>query len=70
MAKLILAEKNPNQKELQSAIQYLQKAAYNENDICKPIRILAQYALGKIYLEGKHIPKDINKAILYLMQSA
>ena len=70
LAKLILAEENPNHEELKSAIQYLQKAADNENEICKPIRALVQYALGKIYLEGKHIPKDIYKAILYLTQSA
>jgi len=70
LAKLILAEDNPNREELKSAIQYLQKEADNENEICKPIRIFAQYALGKIYLEGKHIPKDINKAIIYLTQSA
>ncbi len=70
LAKLILAEENPTQEELKSAIQCLQKAADNENEICKPIRALAQYALGKIYLEGKHIPKDICKAILYLTQSA
>jgi TPR repeat protein len=70
LAKLILAEENPNQEELNMAIQYLQKAAYNENEICKPIRALAQYALGKIYLDGKHIPKDINKSIGYLTQSA
>jgi TPR repeat protein len=70
LAKLILAEENPNQEELKIAIQYLQKAADNENEICKPIRALAQYALGKIYLEGKHIQKDINKAIVYLTQSA
>lgn len=69
LAKLILAEENPNQEELKSAIQYLQKAADNENEICKPIQALAQYALGKIYLEGKHIPKDIYKAIVYLTQS-
>lgn len=70
LAKLILAEENPYQEELKSAIQYLQKAADNESEICKPIRTFAQYALGKIYLEGKHIPKDINKAILYLTHSA
>ena len=70
LAKLILAEENLNQEEIKSAIQYLQKAADNENEIYKPIRTLAQYALGKIYLEGKHIPKDINKAIKYLTQSA
>ncbi len=70
LAKLILAEENPNQEELKSAIQYLQKAADNENEICKPIRKFAQYALGKIYLVGKHVPKDINKAIIYLTQSA
>ncbi len=70
LAKLILAEENPNQEELKGAIQYLQKAADNENEICKPIRVLAQYALGKIYLEGKHLQKDIYKAILCLTQSA
>lgn len=69
LAKLILTEENPNQEELQKAIQYLQKAADNENEICKPIRTFAQYALGKIYLEGKHVLKDINKAIIYLAQS-
>lgn len=69
LAKLILAEENPNQEELQKAIEYLQKAD-NENDICKPIRALTLYALGKIYLDGKHIPKDIYKAIAYLTQSA
>ncbi|MHB8065390.1 MAG: tetratricopeptide repeat protein, partial [Ruminiclostridium sp.] len=70
LAKLILTEENTNKEELQKAIQYLEKAADNENEICKPIRALAQYALGKIYLEGKQIPKDINKAIVYLTQSA
>lgn len=70
LAKLIMAEENPNQEELNSAIHYLQKAADNENEICKPIRALALYALGKIYLEGKHIQKDINKVILYFTKSA
>ena len=41
-----------------------------ESNICKPNWTLAQYVLSKIYLDGRYIPKDIYKSILYLTKLA
>ena len=50
-------------QRIQNAIFWLEQSADQGNQY-------AQYALGKLYLSGEDVPKDIPKAILWLEQSA
>jgi TPR repeat protein len=70
LAKLIMKEENPSEEEVQKAIRYLKTIAENSSNEFKSIRPLATYTLGKIYLEGKCVIKDINQAVRLLMKSA
>ncbi|NNJ32055.1 MobP3 family relaxase [Lacrimispora defluvii] len=70
LAKLILKEENPSKEEVQKAIKFLKSVAEDDCNDFNSIRPLASYALGKIYLEGKCVAKDINQAVLFLMKSA
>lgn len=54
--KLIFAEENPTITEIKTAIEYLEQASTSGNQY-------AQYSLGKLYLNGKYVEKDIYKAI-------
>lgn len=70
LAKLILSEENPIREEVQKAIEILKLITQDDSKACISIRSLASYALGKIYLEGKCVVKDINHALIYLTKSS
>jgi len=70
LARLILSEDSPIAVEVQKAIEILKTIAQDDNKACISFRSLASYALGKIYLEGKCVVKDIDQAVIYLMKSA
>lgn len=55
-AKIILSEDEPSSDEINQALEYLHVAADNDNHF-------AQYALGKLYYQGNHINKDMEKAV-------
>ena len=52
-----------SQKRTDEAVSWYEKAAAQENTC-------AAYRLGKLYLEGKDVPKDVQKAVAYLTDSA
>jgi TPR repeat protein len=56
LAKLILAEENPVEREVKKAIEYLKQASTSGNQF-------AQYSLGKLYLDGEYVDKDTLKAV-------
>lgn len=70
LAKLILKEENPSREEVQKAIVFLKSVAEDDSNDFNSIRPLASYALGKVYIEGKYLAKDIDLAVLFLMKSA
>ena len=51
------------QNRTNEAVSWYGKAAAQENPC-------AAYRLGKLYLEGKDVPKDVQKAVAYLTDSA
>lgn len=51
------------QNRTNEAVSWYGKAAAQENTC-------AAYRLGKLYLEGKDVPKDVQKAVAYLTDSA
>ena len=61
-AKMVIEEIEPEQEELKTALTWLTEAAKTRSD--------AQYTLGKLYLEGKSLPKDIDEALRLLLLSA
>lgn len=69
LAKLILKEANPTEEEVQKAIGILKLISEDDSNDHNSIKPLASYALGKIYLEGKYVVKDINQAVIFLMKS-
>ena len=52
-----------SQHRMDEAVSWYEKAAAQENSC-------AAYRLGKLYLEGKDVPKDVPKAVAYLTESA
>ena len=52
-----------SQHRMDEAVSWYEKAAAQENTC-------AAYRLGKLYLEGKDVPKDVPKAVAYLTDSA
>ena len=48
---------------MDEAVSWYEKATAQENSC-------AAYRLGKLYLEGKDVPKDVPKAVAYLTESA
>ena len=52
-----------SQHRMDEAVSWYEKAAAQENTC-------AAYRLGKLYLEGKDVPKDVPKAVDYLTFSA
>ncbi|OUQ75596.1 MobP3 family relaxase [Flavonifractor sp. An100] len=52
-----------SQNRMDEAVSWYEKAAAQENTC-------AAYRLGKLYLEGKDVPKDVQKAVAYLTDSA
>lgn len=71
LAKLILKEENPKPEELQKAIKFLRSVADSHDaSKFKSIKSSATYLLGKLFLDGKIVLKDISQAIRYLTMSA
>jgi len=71
LAKLILKEENPKPEELQKAIEFLRSLADSDDaSEFKSIKSSATYLLGKLFLDGKVVLKDISQAIRYLTMSA
>lgn len=71
LAKLILKEENPKPEELQKAIEFLRSVADSDDaSEFKNIKSSATYLLGKLFLDGKVVLKDISQAIRYLTMSA
>ena len=71
LAKLILKEDNPKPEELQKAIEFLGSVADSDDaSEFKSIKSLATYLLGKLFLDGKVVSKNISQAIRYLTMSA
>lgn len=71
LAKLILKEENPKPEELQKAIEFLRSVADSDDaSELKSIKSSATYLLGKLFLDGKIVSKDISQAVRYLMMSA
>jgi TPR repeat protein len=73
LAKMILNEKNPKSDELKYAIARLEQII-NDLDVSETsvvrIRSSAGYILGKAFLQGDGVLKDIQKALKYLTDSA
>lgn len=73
LAKMILNEKNPKSDELKYAIARLEQII-NDSDVSETsvvrIRSSAGYILGKAFLQGDDVLKDIQKALKYLTDSA
>eukprot|EP01091_Cochliopodium_minus_P014802 TRINITY_DN5090_c0_g1_i1.p1 TRINITY_DN5090_c0_g1~~TRINITY_DN5090_c0_g1_i1.p1 ORF type:complete len:430 (+),score=111.45 TRINITY_DN5090_c0_g1_i1:50-1339(+) len=55
----IFGQKDSNEEDLQSAIDYLNEEAKKGNP-------LALCILGKFYLQGKHTEKNVQKGLIYL----
>lgn len=71
LAKLILKEENPKPEELQKAIEFLRSVADSDDaSEFKSIKSSASYLLGKLFLNGRAVSKDISLAIRYLTMSA
>lgn len=71
LAKLILKEEHPKPEELQRAIEFLRSVADSDDaSEFKSIKSSATYLLGKLFLDGKVVLKDISQAVRYLMMSA
>lgn len=65
LAKIVLKEKNPEPDELKKAIEFLQSVADSDDVSLKDIKNPAAYSLGKLFLEGKVVAKNIAQAIHY-----
>lgn len=71
LAKLILKEEHLKPEELQKAIKFLRSVADSvDASEFKSIKSSATYLLGKLFLDGKVVLKDISQAIRYLTMSA
>ncbi len=63
LARLILSEDGADPEEVEKALAYLQRAVKAENTY-------AAYFLGKLYQEGRHVPKDTPEAARLFRLSA
>jgi hypothetical protein len=71
LSKLILKEENPKPEELQKATEFIRSVADSDDaSEFKSIKSLATYLLGKLFLDGKVVLKDLSQAIRYLTVSA
>ena len=66
LAKMVLKEETPDPDELKKAIEILESLA--DSDL-KDIKNSAAYLLGKFFLEGKFVVKNIAQAIHYFETS-
>jgi len=69
-AKLILKEEHPHTDELREAVEYLKSLIDLEDAELVKMKDIAAYTLGKLYLEGSAVTKDIHLALSYLKISA
>jgi hypothetical protein len=70
LAKLILKEEHPDKDELLEAAEYLKSLIVIEDKDLVKMKEVAAYTLGKLYLEGRAVTKDIRLALSYLNISA
>ncbi|MGB4661932.1 MAG: relaxase MobL, partial [Mobilitalea sp.] len=70
LAKLILKDESSIEEEVHKAIRYLKSVAESDNNDFNPIKSMASYALGKIYLGSKCVVKDIDQAVKFFSKSA
>ena len=69
LAKMVLKEETPEPDELKKAIEFLQSVADSDDVSLKDIKNPAAYSLGKLFLEGKVVAKNIAQAIHYFETS-
>lgn len=69
LAKIVLKEENPEPDELKKAIEILESLADSDDVSLKDIKNPAAYSLGKLFLEGKVVAKNIAQAIHYFETS-
>ena len=69
LAKIVLKEENTEPNELKKAIAFLQSVADSDEVSLKGIKNSAVYLLGKHFLEGKVVAKNIVQAIHYFETS-
>ena len=69
LAKIVLKEENPDPDELKRAIEFLQSVADSDDVALKDIKDSAAYSLGKLFLEGKVMAKNIAQAMHYFETS-
>lgn len=69
LAKIVLKEENPEPDELKKAIEFLQLVADSDDVSLKDIKNSAAYSLGKLFLEGKVVAKNLIQAIHYFETS-
>lgn len=63
LAILILADENPNPAKVEKAVAWLTQSAKAGQDC-------AQYALGKLYRDGRGVEKDIPQAVIWFSTAA
>lgn len=66
LAKMVLKEETPDPDELKKAVEILESVADSDDVSLKDIKNSAAYSLGKLFLEGKVVAKNIAQAIHYL----
>ncbi|MBS7527102.1 sel1 repeat family protein [Candidatus Parcubacteria bacterium] len=66
LAKIVLKEENPEPDELKKVMEFLQSVADSDDVSLKDIKNPTAYSLGKLFLEGKVVAKNIAQAIHYL----
>lgn len=69
LAKMVLKEETPDPDEMIKAIEFLQSVADCDDVSLKAIKNSAAYLLGKLFLEGKVVFKNITQAIHYFETS-
>ncbi len=69
LAKMVLKEETPDPDELKKAIEILESLADSDDVSLKDIKNPAAYSLGKLFLEGKVVAKNIAQAIHYFETS-
>jgi len=70
LAKLILKEEHPDLDELHKAVEYLNTIIDIEDEALVKMKDIVAYTLGKLYIEGRVVTKDIHLALSYLKISA
>ena len=65
LTKMVLKEETPDPDELKKAIEFLKSVADSDDVALKDIKNSAAYSLGKLFLEGKVVAKNIAQAIHY-----